>query len=535
MTNAKPMKEMLIEEFTKNYIEKLFYFCLKKTGNTAEAEDLASDVTVHILLALRKGTLPESFSAWVWRVARNRYAAWAKRKHISNETISGADIEEFELASDFSPETSLIEREETELLRRELAFISQSYRDILLAYYVEDRSIKEIAASLSQPEGTVKSNLFRARKILKEGMNMARTFGIKSYKPEDISFASSGNQPSGLPWSAVQRKIPKNILVHASNNPCTLEELSIELGIAMPYMEEEVALLEKATLLKKLDDKYITNFFIVDKEATFAEYAAMRKHSKERSEMLDKIVSDVLPEMRALGIVKNGMSDNDLKWWAIIYASDFCVIQKIKAFDIKFPEKRVNGESWGFVGYEKLENFPESVGMGHNGSGNEANMFWAYKISDYNLWNRAGEMHYHETLLLADIVRNNRNISSLTDSEQAIWKGIDGRFAHTDENGNIIPDIIITDNAAFEKIHSLIESHPLYSQVMANAEEAFDACVEALRARSHPAIANQLTYCASMEILGIRMLTVHDEVEAGRLTPPENPKKSTIAMWLHLK
>ncbi len=530
MQYAKPMSEMLSEEFTKNYMEKLFYFCLKKTGSTEEAEDLASDITVNILSAIRKGVVPESFSAWVWRVARNRYAAWAKRKHISNETVSGADIEEFELPVDFSLEASLIEREEIELLRRELAFISRSYRDILLAYYVEDRSIKDIAASLSRPEGTVKSDLFRARKILKEGMNMARTFGIKSYKPEDIDFAASGHH-DGKPWEATRRKIPKNILIHASNNPCTIEELSIELGIATPYMEEEVALLEKITLLKKIDDKYITNFFIVDKEAKLAEYAAMRKSSKERSEMLDTIISDILPEMRSLGIAKNSMSDNDIKWWAVIHAVDFIIEKNVKGFHIYCPEMHTNGDNWGFVGYENKEScLPERIRMGQNGSGNGKDMFWAY-----GLWNRAGEMRFHEVLLLADIVRNSRKLSSLTTSEQSLWKEIDGKFAHADESGNIIPDILVADTKAFEKIHSLITAHPLFPQVLANMQEAFDACVEVLRARSHPAIADQLAYCASMEILDIRMMTVHDEVDAGRLTLPENPKTSTVAMCLHLK
>ena len=52
-------------------------------------------------------------------------------------------------------------------------------------------------------------------------------------------------------------KIPNNILLQANNNPSTLEELSIELGVALPYMEEEVNLLHQATLLEKQGDKYI--------------------------------------------------------------------------------------------------------------------------------------------------------------------------------------------------------------------------------------------------------------------------------------
>ena len=42
----------LIDEFTNNYLEKLFYFCLKKTGNNEDAEDLVQDIAVNIIVSL---------------------------------------------------------------------------------------------------------------------------------------------------------------------------------------------------------------------------------------------------------------------------------------------------------------------------------------------------------------------------------------------------------------------------------------------------------------------------------------------------
>ena len=38
--------------FVSDYLEKLFYFCLKKTGNAHEAEDLASDVSLDVLVLI---------------------------------------------------------------------------------------------------------------------------------------------------------------------------------------------------------------------------------------------------------------------------------------------------------------------------------------------------------------------------------------------------------------------------------------------------------------------------------------------------
>ena len=90
-------KNMLINEFTENYLEKLFYFCLKKTGSNTEAEDLTQDITLNIITALNKGTIPNSFSAWVWQIARNRYSVWAKAKRERNNSVSGFDIGDFEI------------------------------------------------------------------------------------------------------------------------------------------------------------------------------------------------------------------------------------------------------------------------------------------------------------------------------------------------------------------------------------------------------------------------------------------------------
>ena len=528
------MTERLMEEFASSYMEKLFYFCLKKTGNSHDAEDLTSDIALNILSALEKGTLPTSFSAWVWRIARNRYSVWAERRHVARESVSGADVSEFEVADgDETLEEELIHRETLALLRRELAFISADYRNIVIAYYVDETRVQDIAKKLDLPEGTVKSKLFRARKILKEGMNMAREFGIRSYRPEDVDFSSSGSQPSGLPWSAVQRKIPKNILLAASNNPSTAEELAMELGVALPYMEEEISLLHKATLLDKVDDKYVTSFFIIDKQTRLSIYHALRLGSKQRTGLFDKIAEDSMESIRALGIAPNGMSDGDIKWFLMPHLIDFCV-EHTEGYNIVYPRKRWGDETWGFIGYETVD-MPENCGMGHNGCGNDDCMFWSYKINDWDMWNRAGEMGYSDTLLLGDIVRNGRRFDELSESEKSIWKKIDGRFAHVDEAGNIISDILIFREGVLDQLHRIFQNHPFFPQVMTLVKTAFNKTVDILKACSCEVLHKQLAYCASMEILQIRMMTLRDEVASGRLTLPEKPKQSTVAMWLHLK
>lgn len=527
----------LITEFTELYMEKLFYFCLKRTGNSEEAENLTQDITLNILTALNRGTIPEHFSAWVWQIARNRYSVWADKKRRHAESMVASDIGDFELPDDNTPVLDeLIRREQLSLLRRELAFINKDYRNLVVAYYIENRNIHDIAASLSLSPDAVKKRLQRARITLKEGMNMAREFGTKSYNPEYVSFSASGPQPSGLPWSAVQRSIPKNILLQASNNPSTVEELSMELGIALPYTEEEVILLHKATLLEKSGDKYFTNFVILSKECRLDIYNALRRYSKERSKLLRELLTDILPDIRTLGIAKDTIDDNSIYWWLIPYSIDHFLVQTAKSSKEKCnePPQRANGEKWGFVGYEQVE-LPENTNISHDGNGSKTCCFVQYRYPDYSLWNRCIHPSYEISLLLGDCITKKRNFSSLSTCESKLWSAIDDKIAHVDNYGNIIPDILVIDKKGEKELKKKMEKHKNYSVLLHYFQGAYEDVKSIFMGCSHKILHKHIGYNIFMELYHTRMMAVHDLVETGFLKVPENPDTSTVGMYLWLQ
>lgn len=517
------------------YMEKIFYYCLKKVGSTAEAEDLSSDIMLNIIDAISRNGYPDKLSAYIWKIARNRYSVWAQNKRVMRNTVLNDDISAFELTDKKDFFNELLYEENISLMRRELAFTLSDYRSILIAHYIDNRSIKDIAEALKIPQSTVKTKLYRCRKNLKEGMEVAREFGKRSYNPEEITFVASGEQPSGLPWSAVHRKAPKNILLEASNNPLTVEELSMELGIAMPYMEEEVNLLHEATLLKKIGNKYITNFFIADKECQLNMYNALRVNSQKRSSLIDKISEDMLAVLRKLNTVRNDMTDDEIKWFAVLRISDY-FISMLNGVDVYFPGiLRENGERWGFTGYEKAA-LPENCISGHNGTCTDGiTTFWHYNISDYGMWMRAGRMEGNEVSLLGDIIRNRRNIKMLSSSEKIIWNRIDGRFAHTDLTGNVIPDILVFEGQALDTFKQKISNHCLYDETVEEYKKAHRLITDILNQNNNKVLQKQSRYYATAQMYDVRMMTVRDEVKAGRLKLPQDPNKSTIAMYLEVK
>ena len=148
--------DALFAQYAEETMGKVFYFCLKKTGSSHEAEDLTSEISLCILQALRRGAQPVCLSAYVWQIARNRYRLWAIRKRRAGLS---APLEEQDGADAFRAEDEVVNSEQLALLRRELAFIASDYRSILVAYYILDEKTADIALRLGLSESTVRSRL----------------------------------------------------------------------------------------------------------------------------------------------------------------------------------------------------------------------------------------------------------------------------------------------------------------------------------------------------------------------------------------
>jgi len=349
MQKPNEMRDLLINEFAENYMEKLFYFCLKKTGSHIEAEDLTQDIALQIITALNKGTIPTSFSAWVWQIARNRYSVWATEKHNRNESVTGSDIGDYEIEDESENILDeMIHTEQMALLRRELAFIKSDYRNIVVANYIENKSVRDIASSLSISISAVQQRLHRARIILKEGMNMAREFGVRSYKPEEIDFSCSCDSfgEFGQPWTILNHKIYKNIFLEAYGNPSTAEELSLELGVALPYMEDELRYLVEQTMLVRNGNKYETAFPILSSQAQEKTWAYNDRMIPQLTGLFAKLIDGFTQACEAHGISCFGkyQTYEDAKWTLLMRAFDMLAFSASpEGYYEKGYTKRPNG------------------------------------------------------------------------------------------------------------------------------------------------------------------------------------------------
>lgn len=286
MKNMK--KSELLKIIDQKLLDKLFGFCYARTADSHEAEELCSDIVFALIKAAQlEGEIGELY-AFIWRVARNVYADFLEKKRRMAERVFAGNPEGELLlleASD-SVETLIdasLEAEEDayqlKRIYRQISFLTKAYREVMIAFYLDGISIKDIAAIYGVKENTIKQRLFSARNLIRQEIEEKGTGEVRMSEKEkkpvafqkiDYEIWGTGMPSSGDPREVCTRQLSKQVVWLCKNKPRTAKEISEELNLPMMYAEEELEIQVKGEkgnygLLKKLPDgRYINNFVLLD-------------------------------------------------------------------------------------------------------------------------------------------------------------------------------------------------------------------------------------------------------------------------------
>ena len=148
-----------IDEIVNRYADMVYRIAVTQMKNTHDAQDIFQEVFLRLVKNLDTIESEEHLKAWLIRVTincskTNLTSAW--RRHTQS-------IEE-------QTEEIAFETEEQSDLYEYLQKLPKKYRRVLYLFYYEDMSIKEICQITGQKEPTVKSQLSRARVMLRTGL-----------------------------------------------------------------------------------------------------------------------------------------------------------------------------------------------------------------------------------------------------------------------------------------------------------------------------------------------------------------------------
>lgn len=154
--------------------QRLYTFALRQTGSPQDAEDIVQEAFIRAYHALadypaeRIRTL--KLMSWLYKITLNifyRHSGRSRLQYTSLDLTEENPLLDIEDESQQQPEKIVESRENQRELEAHLLQLPEHYRLAVSCYYFEDLSYREIAEMLSQPIGTVKSNVHRGVQLLR--------------------------------------------------------------------------------------------------------------------------------------------------------------------------------------------------------------------------------------------------------------------------------------------------------------------------------------------------------------------------------
>ncbi|WJH31072.1 RNA polymerase sigma factor [Paenibacillus sp. CC-CFT742] len=156
-------------EAIRSYVKPIFGFALNRVKHRAEAEDLAQEIMLQLLKSFSGIRDIRSLDAYVWTVARYTWVNWLKKRAHAPQAIEINGMSELSAAPSREPLDRLLATEASRELRREVAFLSDIHRRIVVMHYYDELKIGDIAIALNIPVGTVKWHLSEAKRSYGKG------------------------------------------------------------------------------------------------------------------------------------------------------------------------------------------------------------------------------------------------------------------------------------------------------------------------------------------------------------------------------
>ena len=149
------------ERLVPAYRRRVFGLAYSILRDRAAAEDLAQEVFVKLWQALPRYDGRARLSTWIYAITRNAAVSALRARRRSVSLSDAAVMSEVEgLAAEAAAEP------EEQELRRRIESLPEKQRQAVTLYYLDERTVEEVAEMMGLPANTVKTHLHRARASL---------------------------------------------------------------------------------------------------------------------------------------------------------------------------------------------------------------------------------------------------------------------------------------------------------------------------------------------------------------------------------
>lgn len=144
--------------------QRVYNYAYLRTGNTADAEDIAANVFVEAVKGIDRFQYRGApVAAWLFRIAHNETVDHLKRRRRTATT----SLENPEAVDELLARDDIGQAEDWRDVREAMGTLKPEYRDVLMLRLVEGQNVAETAALLGKTEGAVKVMQMRALRALR--------------------------------------------------------------------------------------------------------------------------------------------------------------------------------------------------------------------------------------------------------------------------------------------------------------------------------------------------------------------------------
>lgn len=158
--------QTLVDEYGP-YIYRTVYAVIRSPH---DAEDVTQEALLQIYRSLPEFRM-DGFKTWITRIAVNKAIDWKRSRMRKPEelmdSLMGLEAEGKMKDHGLPVEAAVMDREEQRQVREQVEQLPDNYREVVTAYYMENKSYEEIAVQTGLEKKSVESRLYRARNWIK--------------------------------------------------------------------------------------------------------------------------------------------------------------------------------------------------------------------------------------------------------------------------------------------------------------------------------------------------------------------------------
>ncbi|MGE5143234.1 MAG: sigma-70 family RNA polymerase sigma factor [Acidobacteriota bacterium] len=151
------------------HLDALYRVALRLSGNASDAEDLVQDTMLRAYRSWERYTPGTNAKGWLLTILRHLFINEYRRRIRHPETVDVDTIEPFALFQEVQeedPQGAFFDRIVDDEVLRAVDQLPEAFREAVTLSDVEGLSYEEVAKVLDVPVGTVKSRLYRGRRLL---------------------------------------------------------------------------------------------------------------------------------------------------------------------------------------------------------------------------------------------------------------------------------------------------------------------------------------------------------------------------------